>query len=68
MRHAYGELPLLERLETEFALEENYALRERNTELREAIAALPRVTVSPARTTIDAILAYSRNVYLEAHA
>ena len=68
VRLAYGELPVLERLETEFALEENYPLREQYTELKEALAVLPKVTVQPAQTSIDVILAYSRNVFLEAHA
>ncbi len=66
VRLAYGELPLLERLETEFALEENYTLREDYKELRRALDELPRVTFRPAQSSIDTILAYSKMSSLEA--
>jgi len=68
VRLAYGELPVLERLETEFALEENYTLREDYEELLAALRELPKVTFRPATAAIDAILAYSRKPSLEATA
>ena len=66
VRLAYGELPVLERLETEFCLEENYTLREDYEELRHAMREMPRVTFRPQRSTINAVLAYSRNAGMAA--
>ena len=60
VRLAYGELPTLERLETEYALEADYLLRERYEELRDAKRELPAVTFAPATSTLQAVLAYSR--------
>lgn len=65
VRLAYGELPVLERLETEFSLEDNFDLQEDYEELRRAKAALPDVTYRPSALSISAILAYSRNETLE---
>lgn len=44
VRLAYGELPVLERLEMEFSLEGNFELREDYEELRDAKNALAQVT------------------------
>ena len=61
VRLAYGELPLLERLETEFALEQDFFLREDYQELRRAKQELPRVTFRPSKSSINAILSYSKH-------
>ena len=60
VRLAYGELPALERFETEFALGEHPDLRAEYRELRAAKAELPRVRFSPSPLAVSAILAYSR--------
>ncbi len=65
VRLAYGELSILERLETEFSLEENFELQEGYEELRCAKNALSKVTYSPSSLSISAILAFSRNESLE---
>jgi hypothetical protein len=65
VRLAYGELPLLERLETEHDLSCDHQLQEDYEELQRAKAALPPVTYSPSALSISAILAYSRNETLE---
>lgn len=61
VRLAYGEVPQLERLELEFAIETDRALGAEYQELKAALRELPRVTFSPTATTIAAVLAYSRN-------
>ena len=65
VRLAYGELPVLERLELEFSVEENFELKEDYEELQYAKNALTEVTYSPSSLSIGAILAYSRNETLE---
>ena len=61
VRLAYGELPLLERLETEYAVDTDPDLRAEYGELQAAVAELPRVRFSPSALAVSAILAYSRN-------
>lgn len=60
LRLAYGELPALERLETEHAVSVDPDLRAEYRELRAAIDELPRVRFSPSPLAVSAILAYSR--------
>lgn len=60
VRLAYGELPTLERLETEFAVSEHADLRVEYRALRQAKAELPRVSFSPSPAALAAVLAYSR--------
>ena len=60
VRLAYGELPTLERLETEHELALNRSLREAFEELKAAQRELPRVTFAPANATLQAVLRYSR--------
>ena len=65
LRYAYGELPLLERLETEFAIAEQREVREGYEELQASLRELPRVTFRPATATLKAVLQYSRNATFE---
>ena len=65
LRYAYGELPLLDRLETEFAIEEQREVREGYEELQASLRELPRVTFRPATATLKAVLRYSRNSTFE---
>ena len=65
IRLAYGELPVLERLETEYSVRHDDAARGEYAKLLEAQRALPKVTFAPPQGTVDAILAYSRRGVLE---
>lgn len=65
LRLAYGELPVLERLETEYFVSHDAAARAEYVRLLEAQRALPRVTFSPPQITVDAVLAYSRRGMME---
>ena len=65
LRLAYGELPVLERLETEYALTRDQRARRQYAELVAAQRELTRVAFSPPQGTVDAILAYSRRSLLE---
>jgi hypothetical protein len=59
IRFIYSECDLFEKLEMEFAMEDDSTLLETYHELKEGFDALPRVTFSPRKSSIDAILAYS---------
>ena len=65
LRLAYGELPVLERLETEYTLTQDQQARQQFAELVAAQRELTRVTFAPPQNTVDAILAYSRRSLLE---
>ena len=65
LRLAYNELPVLDRLETEYTLTRNDAARAEYARLLEAQRALPKVRFAPPQSTVDAILAYSRRSLLE---
>lgn len=56
----YGESDLFETLEIEFALEEDYFLRERYYELLEETEILNAACLKPSDFSIQNILAYSR--------
>lgn len=60
--YIYKELDLFDKLEIEFALEEDSTLMEEYSELKEGLATLPDVQFSPPKKSIDTILAYSRNL------
>lgn len=52
----YGDCDLFERLETEYAIATNAAMREQYYTLYNAYRELPKVTFSPRKETIQAIL------------
>ena len=60
IRYAYGELPVLERLETEYLIEANTCVEEALDELSEGIAALPAARLQPSPAAMANILRYSR--------
>jgi len=57
----YGEADLFDKLELEFALEEDSTLEKHHTALMEVFEALPPLSYSPSEKTIQQILAYSSN-------
>lgn len=52
----YGDCDLFERLETEYAIATDAAMREQYYTLYNAYKALPKVTFSPRKKTIQSIL------------
>jgi hypothetical protein len=55
----YKECDLFDRLEMEFAMEDDSTLLEAYSELMKGYEILPKVKFSPKKSTIDAILNYS---------
>ncbi|MBK8624199.1 MAG: hypothetical protein IPN86_01075 [Saprospiraceae bacterium] len=55
----YKECDLFDRLEMEFAMEDDSTILESYSELLEGFNILPKVTFSPKKSTLSAILAYS---------
>lgn len=58
--YIYRELDLFSRLEFEFALEDDSTLLEDYRTLKKGFDKLPKVMFSPARQSVDKILAYSQ--------
>lgn len=58
--YIYRELDLFSRLEFEFALEDDSTLLEDYRTLKKGFDKLPKVMFSPARKSVDKILAYSQ--------
>ena len=56
----YKECDLFDKLEMEFAMEDDSTLMETYTELMTSFHMLPRVQFSPKKSSIDAILEYSK--------
>jgi hypothetical protein len=59
IRFIYKECDLFEKLEMEFAMEDDSTLLESYHELKEGFNTLPKVTFSPSKSCLDYILAYS---------
>jgi hypothetical protein len=60
IRFLYNEADLFEKLELEFALEEDSTLLESYEHLNEGYASLPEIQFRPSEKTISKILAYSK--------
>lgn len=60
IRFLYNECDLFEKLEMEFAMEEDCTLRGKYLHLKKSFDSLPKVTFSPKKSSIDAVLAYSK--------
>ncbi|MBK9737279.1 MAG: hypothetical protein IPO92_20945 [Saprospiraceae bacterium] len=56
----YNECDLFEKLEIEFAMEDDSTLMETYAEMKQGLKVLPSVLFSPKKSSIDAILAYSK--------
>lgn len=65
VRFIYKECDLFERLEIEFALEEDSTLLTTYSHLKSGFQALPEVIFSPKKKTVDAILKYSSCMALQ---
>ncbi len=61
VRFIFKEVDLFERLEMEFAMEEDSTLMTSYTDLKEGFDSLPKVMFSPSKKTINDILKYSAN-------
>lgn len=59
IRFVYKECDLFEKLEMEFAMEEDSTLLEEYNTMMVSYCTLPKVLFSPKKSTLDAILAYS---------
>lgn len=60
IKFIYKECDLFEKLEMEFAMEDDSTLLESYHEFKKGFDALPRVTFRPRKSSLEAILAYSR--------
>ena len=56
----YNECDLFQKLEIEFAMEDDSTLMETYTEMKQVLKVLPDVLFSPKKSCIDAILSYSK--------
>lgn len=63
VRFIYKECDLFERLEMEFSMEEDSTLMESYADLKDGFNTLPKVTFSPKKKTLDAILKYSSTAW-----
>ena len=61
VRFIYKECDLFEKLEMEFAMEDDSTLMEEYSDMMIAYHTLPKVLFSPKKSCIDAILAYSKS-------
>jgi hypothetical protein len=59
VRFIFKECDLFEKLEMEFAMEDDSTLLESFNELKEGYNTLPKVMFSPSKPCLDYILAYS---------
>lgn len=59
IQHVYGETPLFARLEMDFLLSQEKALKEEFKSLQSSAALLPKVKFSPSNKSLNAILNYS---------
>ena len=60
LRFYYKECDLFEKLEMEFAMEDDSTLCDEYKDLCQTLNELPKALFSPQKKTLDAILAYSR--------
>ncbi len=62
IRYIYNELPALEHLETEYAIEHNREWKDIYTKMKSAFSALPRIQFAPRNSSIRSILRYAETV------
>ena len=62
IKFLYNELPALEHLETEHAIEHNPKWNETFHKLKGALSALPKIQFFPKHSAVKSILQYSRFV------
>ena len=66
IKYIYGETDIADRLELEYALENNSELRRQYLDLHNSYTNIPKVAFSPKKSTLDSIMNYSRSTSLEA--
>jgi hypothetical protein len=59
IKFLYNELPALEHLETEYAIENSPEWREKHNHLKKVFRVLPQVHFFPKRRAVKSILTYS---------
>jgi len=65
--YVYGETDIADRLELEYALENNAQLKAQYLDILNSYKNVPKVTFSPKKSTLDNILNYSKSTSLEAN-
>lgn len=67
IKYIYGETDIADRLELEYALENNSQLRAQYLDIYNSYKNVSKVAFSPKKSTLDNILSYSRSTSLEAN-
>lgn len=67
IKYVYGDTDIADRLELEYALENNAVLRAQYLDILNSYRNIPKVTFSPKKSTLDNILNYSTSTSLEAN-
>jgi len=67
IKYIYGETDIADKLELEYALENNAQMRAQYLDILNSYKNVPKVAFSPKRSTIDNILNYSKSTSLEAN-
>ena len=62
IRYIYNELPALEYLETEYAIEHNPEWKRIYSRMKDALSALPRIQFRPRHSSVRSILKYAETV------
>lgn len=65
IKYVYGETDIADRLELEYALENNALLRAQYLDILNSYRNVPKVAFSPKKSTLDNILNYSKSTSLE---
>ena len=67
IKYVYGETDIADRIELEYALENNAPLRAQYLDILNSYRNIPKVAFSPNKSTLDNILNYSKSTSLEAN-
>ena len=65
IKYVYGETDIADRLELEYALENNAPLRAQYLDILNSYRNVPKVAFSPKKSTLENILNYSKSTSLE---
>lgn len=65
IKYVYGDTGIADRLELEYALENNASLRAQYLDILNSYRNVPKVAFSPKKSTLDYILNYSKSTSLE---
>lgn len=67
IKYIYSEIDIADRLELEYAIENNSSLRAQYLDIYNSYKNVPKVAFSAKKSTLDSILNYSRSTSLEAN-